>query len=722
MPTDIISDELFSKLKNLFPNIKLGNKDGMSTTDPKNAAFFDFDFVVSGEKIASVSISIAEEGFLKLFYTKDILKNQDEIVKEKWFKFLRNMREFSKKNLLSFEPKDITKQNLDKRDYEYLANSAGNKKHEDFKMSESSLYGSTKSSYQTLENTKLIIRHSKKIQEESPNSRTRNIQAIYVESADGERFKYPFIHLSGARAMQRHVANGGNPYDSFGQYIVSLSEQIYGLRKFTHLVSRTAFLENAEVVEIASAARQKTNEMKKSLERIQKQSGYESMKENFIAFEKKDIDADILENLKAKFTINQFNEELVDLFPYISDLVGEAKAFVKGKDDKTGDYSDKDAADEPIDIKSVRDDAYELMQAVEAASVIKMEPFDKASIQKSIEDHKNQIEQLKKAAAENPKDKKTQYALEKAEARMGLLSSRLASADPKANDNVTKNALMIEHLSAHVKDDKISLLLSRISDDYPSMDKNEQREVNNTIRKMMSKVKLVPMFTAETTFEELEGILSASENNNNNNDVSEKFDIVKEYESLLDTIINEKNDLLSKDLDVKEQAIKELNELMKEHFPAGTNGINAIESLRGIIDDPKLFEKFKEVSQEDADACVRPIIFDWIKENAPEIVEKIETGDMDAGKEKEDQMVSPDSEPKTENYNIQELAEFIRSFYDKETQSFPKGPEGVAIMVGKKFGEQAEILARKMVEKLAPEQANANIEDIARIKELAGLH
>lgn len=721
MPTDIVSDDLFSKLKNLFPNIKLGDKDGTSTADPKKAAFFDFEFTVNGEKIASVSISIAEEGMLKLFYTKDILKDQDDFVKQKWFKFLRNMREFSKKNLLSFEPKDITKQNLDKRDYEYLANSAGKTKNEDFKMSESSLYGSTKSSYQTLENTKLIIRHSKKIQEESPNSRTRNIHAIYIESADGERFKYPFIHLSGARAMQRHVANGGNPYDGFGQYIVGLSEQIYGLRKFSHLVNRAAFLENSEVSGIASAARQKTNEMKKTLERIQKQGGYESIKENFVAFEKKDLDADILETLKSKFTINQFNEELIDLFPYISDLVGEAKAFVKGKDDKTGDYSDKDVADEPWD--NPRDDSYELMQAIDAASVIKMEPFDKASIQKSIEDHKNQIEQLKKAAAENPKDKKTQYALEKAEARMGLLSSRLASADPKANDNVTRNALMIEHLSAHVKDDKIALLLSRISDDYPSMDKDEQKEVNNTIRKMMTKVKLVPMFTAETTFEELENILG-DDNNANEDTTVEKYDVVKEYENVLDSIINEKNDILSKDPDIQETAIKELNDLMKEHFPAGTNGINAIESLRGIIDDPKLFEKFKEISQEDSDTCVRPLIFDWIKENAPEVAEKISTGDMDSGKE--DQVVAKiDKEENADNegaYNMQELAEFIRSFYDKETKSFPKGPEGVAIMVGKKYGEAAEVLARKMVEMLAPKQANANIEDVARIKELAGLH
>ena len=223
MPTtNLISNDLLLKLKSQFPSVKMGNIDGMSTVDPKEAVFFDFDFIVKGEKIASVSISIAEEGTLKIFYSKDILNDQNDVVKNKWFNFLKDMRMFAKKNLLSFNPSDIAKKNLDKRDYEQMSAEARPNKPEEDKMNESSLYGSTKSSYQKLENARLIIRHSQKVQEETANSRTRNIDSIYVENAAGERFRYPFNHLSGARAMMRHVANGGNPYDNFGQYIVGL--------------------------------------------------------------------------------------------------------------------------------------------------------------------------------------------------------------------------------------------------------------------------------------------------------------------------------------------------------------------------------------------------------------------------------------------------------------------------------------------------------------------
>ena len=330
MSNNDVSNDLFSILKGYSQSIKLGDKNNMSTDNPSEAVFFEFDFVVNKEKIASITISIAEEKDsngedktpLKMFFNQNILKDKDISVKNKWVTFLKTLRRFCSMKRLDWQPKDIVKPNLDKRDYKFLATKTqdGDK---DLAMSESSLYGSTRSSYQKLENTRLIIRHSTKIQEESPNSRTRNIHALYVESADGERFRYPFNHLSGARAMQRHVANGGNPYDTFGQYVISLSEQVYNLRKFNNLVSRNAFLENAEISGIAEKAQVKTKGIKKVLERIQKQSGYEIVKENFTTFKKVSVDPATLESLRNRFTIQKFNEELVELFPYITDLISE---------------------------------------------------------------------------------------------------------------------------------------------------------------------------------------------------------------------------------------------------------------------------------------------------------------------------------------------------------------------------------------------------------------
>jgi hypothetical protein len=817
--TSSISNALFLKLKGLFSNIKMGNNDQGSLTDPSEALFFDFDFKVANKSIATISISLAEPGILKIFFSKDTIQKQDDIIRAEWFDFIKSMRAFAKARLLQFDIHDIVKNNLDKRDYSFLS-----KKNKDQAMSESSLYGSTRSSYQKLENTKLIIRHSKKIDEAGINSRTRNIESVYVESANGERFRYPFIHLSGARAMQRHVANGGNPYDGFGQYIVSLSENIYNLRRFNQLVSRHAFLENTEITPIAEAARVKVKSVKKTLESIQKQRGYEIVKENFTTFEKTELSPEVLESLKSRFTIQQFNEELVDLFPYISDLLGEdqvtelgpktlgnyvkgasqsrssnsyykgraqdpsshiskdsedmvtrkeknrgvgigravdrltkeAAPFVKGAPGKnqgkpSGDYDDSDAAQEPIGSTfgkfkdKPRDESYDLMLAIEAAPVIKMEPFDKASIQKALDGTHIQIKELEKAAKENPRDKQTQYALEKASARLGLLQARMGTAEPKATNNVTRNALTIEHLATHVKDDKISLLLSRISDDYPKMAKDEQREVNGLIKKMMSKVKIVPMFTNEnTTFEELENLLLKREDNEKQYD--EKIDYVSEYARLLDNITGDKSNLLSGNPGIQKNALKSLNNLMSSHFPAGTNGINAIESLKGIIDDPELSHKIKEIGQEDSNQCVRPIVMQWIKDNAPQLENEIDTGDMasaigDPNAEPADQAAPPaaapaapaaappadpaaapppeqaeEMEPGMEDGSA-EVDEYVKSLYDRNTGKFPRGETGVLVSVDKKFGPNAVGHAKKMIEQLK----GSFDENLMRMRKLAGV-
>jgi len=42
-------------------------------------------------------------------------------------------------------------------------------------------------------------------------------------------------------------------------------------------------------------------------------------------------------------------------------------------------------------------------------------------------------------------------------------------------------------------------------------------------------------------------------------------------------------------------------------------------------------------------------------------------------------------------------------------------------MVGKKFGEQAEQVARKFVERMAPQQKDPQIAELSRIKQLSGI-
>jgi hypothetical protein len=95
----------------------------------------------------------------------------------------------------------------------------------------SKVFGTTKSSFQRIGEAKLIIRHTETVNEEKHGARTRHIKALFVENKLGERFAYPHLHMTGARAFARHISNGGTNHDTVAQKIFSLSEDYISLRR-----------------------------------------------------------------------------------------------------------------------------------------------------------------------------------------------------------------------------------------------------------------------------------------------------------------------------------------------------------------------------------------------------------------------------------------------------------------------------------------------------------
>lgn len=81
------------------------------------------------------------------------------------------------------------------------------------------MYGTSRSSYLKLENARMIVRHSAKINENILGARGRNIDAIYIENALGERHLFATTQLAPARAMAHHVDNGGTWADPVGEQI-----------------------------------------------------------------------------------------------------------------------------------------------------------------------------------------------------------------------------------------------------------------------------------------------------------------------------------------------------------------------------------------------------------------------------------------------------------------------------------------------------------------------
>jgi len=579
--TNNIATDLFYKIRSRFTGLKLGAETGQITINPEEARFFDFDYMEGQTPVGHVSISLAEPNSMKVYFSHGITEAMDDTQKDNWYGFLKELRFFAKRRLLNFDTRDIAKDNLDKRDFEFLSQNSQPKQDTastinnpvgESIMSESSLYGSKTMSYQKLMDTRLIIKHSQALADDmAPGARSRNISALFVENQDGERFKYPFIHLAGARAMQRHVANGGKPYDSIGESIIKMSEEIAQLRSFGNYVVRNDLM-NSETNNIVERSSEALNRLREQIKALSKQSHYEAYKESFAAQSPLEVPQEVVEDFTEKFTVRNFKEDIASVFPVLYRLM---------KENEIG-YNDI------VDMTSEQEDTTEDLEIIE-----------------------NQDE-----------------------------------------------------------------------------------------------------------FDRFESWVMG---------------------------LGEESAIQSQDPDEQQAVIQNLQQLVGQAFPAGVDGSNAIESLKGIIDDPQLQQQIKAQSKEDENVDVRGLIQGWLELYAPEALEQLDFGDFDPNAQGAEQEApaeepaaqeAPAEEPVTQSddneegreghssMNVQELAEFIHSFYDRESGTFPKGPEGVALMVGKKFGERAEQVARKMVERMAPQQStnqNPELAELARIRELSGV-
>ena len=348
---NLIAEELFNKIRGRFPSVTLGDGEGKVTNVPTDARFFDFDYKEGDANLGKVSISLSENS-VEIMYSDSFVSEQDEITKQNWYNFLKEIRQFSKKRLMTFDTRNINKSNLDKRDYKFLAQNRGEET-----MSESKMYGTNRVSYQKVDGARIVVKHNESINADIAGGRTRSIGKIYIESADGERFMYPFKHLSGARAMARHVAEGGKPFDEFGTHIVGLSEEMNKLRKFKSYMGRSAVMAES-LAGYTSVVNDRIKSVKKTIESLQKPNYYAEAFGSFEAAVMEDVPDDVKENWIDQLTIKQFNEELSDVFPYIYKLVSEAtRAKNLTADDILGE-----GEDDELHIVEPGDTVYSLSQ------------------------------------------------------------------------------------------------------------------------------------------------------------------------------------------------------------------------------------------------------------------------------------------------------------------------------------------------------------------------
>jgi len=226
IPYDKIGKKIYDILAAANYNVEMFDNQSNKTYDVETARKF---FIVPGNSMVSVHDSDDDE---KAKISVSLSPDVDIAVFEKTVgkalklisaKYGQNMGYSIRKFGHELQPRDFAHQIKKVEEESAMVNKT---------VSEAriGMTGTTRSSYQKVGECKVIIRHTDKVNEDKFGARSRNINAIFVETKNGERFKVAENNLHGARAMARHLSNGGSPFDTVGIKVSSMMEEMSSLK------------------------------------------------------------------------------------------------------------------------------------------------------------------------------------------------------------------------------------------------------------------------------------------------------------------------------------------------------------------------------------------------------------------------------------------------------------------------------------------------------------
>jgi hypothetical protein len=314
-----ISAALFDKIRSRFDAVNIGNEKAQRVNDPEQARFFNFDYISSDdENFGNVTISLIDENSLKIYYGSNITDNLDENQEQEWFAFLRGLKNFARRNMLTFDTRDINRSNLDLKDIRQQANADATYNKDELAIAEGRLYGhgnNRRISYGDVGTHKLIIKHQDQIDPERHGARTRQIEHVFVETPLGERFLLPHTNLHGARAIANHLRHAGRMDDAGAALINEMVKEMASMRHFVRSMRNRTF-EDAETTGMVEAAVHRYNEVRDHLKRFQGRRGQEllinMLNQGNSVEEEADLDA-LRERFVKKIYDDRFNEAL----PYV---------------------------------------------------------------------------------------------------------------------------------------------------------------------------------------------------------------------------------------------------------------------------------------------------------------------------------------------------------------------------------------------------------------------
>ncbi|VVC05178.1 Uncharacterised protein [uncultured archaeon] len=364
MPQEIetISSNLISLLKNRFNISETVDEAGKFTDDPAKIKVFSFDFINSKKQnsgciVLSLLNDPQSSNSLKIYFGEEISQSDRNTQKE-WYDFLLDLRKFCKMHLLGFDLRNLNKVKLTRQDVEKDLPLVKEDLEPMYESTFGPIDGTVRTSRQPLGSMNIVIKHTARIDQNIKNGRSHRIQKIYLTNLNGERFLLPFKSLLAARAMARHIEDGGTPYDQIGKNICSLVDELFTLNKF-YRSHKHDNPENIEAQNALIACRNRCFEIRRLLNSLSSHGGYQknlsTLETDFDQLQDEDLKEDIFRNLTisdedALPYVQRAYHKFIKAFPEQSDFEKwvNAKKVTKKEVDPPDDPNKKVLIDKEI--------------------------------------------------------------------------------------------------------------------------------------------------------------------------------------------------------------------------------------------------------------------------------------------------------------------------------------------------------------------------------------
>ena len=306
--------KLFDLLVSRDFDPELLDSSGKPAMDPGEAEIFSFDFrAESGKDYGTVVIMLSDDGELQVYCADNVGKTMEGEDKTNWFSFLEQLKNFAvRTNRLDFGIKNLNHLRYSMQGQaaikEGLFESWSGKKDVSWNA------GATES--------RLMIKHKRSLGEDE--ARFRYVESLFIETAEGERYKLPFKNLTAGKAMLEHVRNGGRPYDMRGQHISEMVLELNVLSRFRR--ANQGKLLEGDTEQLVEQTNTYYENLQRNLKSLTHRRGYDAYFESWAPAEISE-ESIVIEGLKHLFITQSIDQRIEDALPLIAKIQQQENAM-----------------------------------------------------------------------------------------------------------------------------------------------------------------------------------------------------------------------------------------------------------------------------------------------------------------------------------------------------------------------------------------------------------